>query len=148
MLFDTTDFNYEISLFQIPGSDFSFEQRADKFFTPEEGFLRGNMMRDEYSPYRQYTYFKLKPETEREQLLFKLMAYSFAINDLNLFLDMHPEDQEVYRLFKNYVNEKNELETRYVERYGPMTVTETNGQNFNWISNPWPWEKTGGSKYV
>jgi len=148
MLFDTTDFNYEISLFQIPGSDFSLEQRVDRFYSPEEGFLRGNMMRDEFDSYKKYTYFKLKPETEKEQMLFQLMAYSFAINDLNLFLDMHPEDRSAYDLFKQYVNDKNELESMYVKRFGPMTVTETNGANYNWISNPWPWDKMGGSKYV
>lgn len=148
MLFDTTDFNYEISLFQIPGSDFSTLQRIDRFVTPEEGFLRGNMMREEYAPYKKYTYFKLKPETEKEQLLFQLMAYSFAINDFNLYLDLHPDDGEAYQLFKKYVNEKNELEVRYVERFGPICVTETQGTNFNWIMDPWPWEKMGGSKYV
>jgi len=79
MLFDTTDFNYEISLFPIPGSDFTKELRANKFVSPEEGFLRGNLMADEYVPYRNLTYFKLKPENERDALLFQLMAFSFAV---------------------------------------------------------------------
>lgn len=42
MLFDNTDFNYEVSLFKIPGSDFSNEIRKDIFLNKEEGFLRGN----------------------------------------------------------------------------------------------------------
>lgn len=148
MLFDNTDFNYEISMFQIPGSDFLKETRVDKFVSPEEGFLRGNMETSLYSPYKNLTYFKLKPETERESLLYQLMAYSFAINDLNLYLDLHPEDKEAYRLFKRYVCTENEIESVYVEKYGPMTVTETNGEYFDWIKNPWPWEREGGSKYV
>jgi len=148
MLFDNTDFNYEISLFKIPGSDFKDELRLDKFLTPEEGFLRGNLMRDMYVPYKKYTYFKLKPETEKEELLLKLMAYSFAINDLNLYLDLNPEDKTTYELFKKYAKEKNELECIYQEKYGPLTVTETQGNMFSWIKNPWPWDKTGGSKYV
>jgi len=148
MLFDNTDFNYEISLFQIPGSDFTLEQRKDKFVSPEEGFMRGNLMADEYVPYKNWTYMKLSPQTERERLLFQLMAYSFAINDLNLYLDLHPEDQNAYGLFKKYAEEKNSLESKYVEKYGPMTVTETQGENFDWIKNPWPWDKSGGAKYV
>lgn len=148
MLFDNTEFNYEISLFQIPGNDFTLNNRIDKFYTPEEGFLRGNMMKDEYAPYKKWTYFKLRPESEREVLLFQLMAYSFAINDLNLYLDMHPEDLEAYTLFKKYACEKNEIESVYVEKFGPMTITETKGETFNWINNPWPWDKMGGSKYV
>ncbi len=148
MLFDNTDFNYEISLFKIPGSDFSQEVRMDKFLSPEEGFLKGNLMRDEYAPYKNYTYFKLKPETEKESLLLKLMAYSFALNDLNLYLDLNPEDRNTYELFQKYAKEKNNLESMYAEKYGPMTITETQGEMFNWVKNPWPWDKTGGSKYV
>ena len=116
--------------------------------TPEEGFLKGNLEKNEYVPYKNYTYYKLQPETERENLLFKLMAYSFAINDLNLYLDLHPEDKTTFELFKCYVKEKNELEDMYTSKYGPMTITETQGSSYNWINNPWPWDRTGGSKYV
>ena len=148
MLFDNTDFNYEIGFFKIPGSDFSKETRADKFLTPEEGFLRGNLFKEEYVPYKNLTYFKLKGENERESLLLKLMAYSFAINDLNLYLDLHPEDQTAYNLFKKYAKEKDNVEEMYTEKYGPLHLIETQGQDFNWIKNPWPWDKTGGTKYV
>ncbi len=147
MLFDNTDFNYEISFFEIPGSDFKKEQRTDKFLSPEEGFLRGNLMASEYDPYQNLTYFELKPENERERLLFKLTAYCFAVNDLNLYLDLHPEDEYAFSLFKKYAKEEKELDKMYVEKYGPMTVTETQGIRYNWIQNPWPWDK-GGSKYV
>jgi len=148
MLFDNTDFNYEIKFLNIPGSNFNEMPRADKFVSVEEGFLRGNMMKDEYDPYKNYTYFKLQPENDRERLLFQLMAYSFAINDLNLYLDLHPEDQNTFALFKKYVKEKNNLEDRYTEKYGPMTITNSQGDMFSWVKNPWPWDSIGGSKYV
>lgn len=150
MLFDNTDFNYEMGFFKIPGSDFNQENivREGKFLSPEEGFLRGNLMKDEYVPYKDYTYFKLVPQNEQETLLFKLMAYSFAINDLNLYLDLHPEDQKAYDLFKKYVKEKNAIEEEYIAKYGPMTVTETESPKFSWLKNPWPWDNMGGSMYV
>ena len=148
MLFDNTDFNYELGFFQIPGSDFNKEMREDKFLSAEEGFLRGNLMKDEYVPYKNLTYFKLKPETERESLLLKLMMYAFAIVDLNLYLDLHPEDTNAYALFRKYVKERCDVEEMFTEKYGPITVTETKGNSFHWIQNPWPWDKTGGTKYV
>ncbi len=147
MLFDNNDFNYEIGFFKIPGSDFNKEERTDKFLPAEEGFLRGNLMKDEYIPYKNLTYYKLKAETERETLLLKLMSYTFAIVDLNLYLDLHPEDQNAFHLFQKYVAEKNKVEESYIEKYGPITVTETE-KSFNWIENPWPWDKKGGTKYV
>ena len=148
MLFDNSNFDYEISFFKIPGSDFNKEIREEKFLSPEEGFLRGNLMKDEYEPYKNLTYFKLNPKNEQEAKLFNLMAYSFAINDLNLYLDLHPEDQNAYELFKKYVKEKNKLEDSYSEKYGPMTITKTQGSKYNWLKNPWPWDNTGGSMYV
>ena len=148
MLFDHTDFDYEIDFFKIPGSDFSKEIRVTKFLSPEEGFAKGNLTANEYVPYKNYSYATLKPTTEREKLLFQLMTYSFAINDLNLYLDLNPEDKETYNLFKKYVHIKNELEEQYSNLYGPMTVTETQQEMFSWVKNPWPWDRTGDSKYV
>ena len=84
MLYDNTDFNYEVSLFKIPGSDFKFEN-SSKFLEPEEGFMRGNLEKDTFVPYKQYTYFQLKAENEQEKMLLKLMALSFAINEMVLW---------------------------------------------------------------
>lgn len=149
MLFDNTDFNYEISLFTVPGNDnFKMENKSGKFLCPEEGFLRGNLENNTFVPYKGYTYFKLKPENEKEKMLLKLMSYSFAINELNLYLDLHPEDMENYNLFHNYVREYDELEMAYVKKYGPLCVMQSNGDNFNWVKNPWPFDKQGGSMYV
>ncbi len=148
MLFDNTDFNYEIGLFKIPGTDFKMEKQDDKFLSPEEAFLRGNIEKNTYVPYKQYTYFKLKPENEQESMLLKIMAYTFAINELNLYLDLHPEETKTFEKFKNYITELNELETTYTNKYGPLTINQTNKANFNWLNNPWPWDKKGGSMYV
>lgn len=148
MLFDDNDFNYEISLFKIPGSDFNIETRASKFLTPEEGLMKGNLEKDTFIPYNQYTYFKLIAENEKEQMEIKLMAYAFALTDLNLYLDLHPEDQTTYELFKKYAKEKKELEQTYNQKYGPLEVCDTNKTNFDWPKNPWPWDNEGGSTYV
>ena len=76
------------------------------------------------------------------------MALSFAINDLNLYLDLHPDNKEVLDLFKKFVREEKELSSEYVKKYGPLEVTEIMGNKFNWIDSPWPWENRGGSMYV
>ena len=40
-------------------------------------------------------------------------------------------------------------EMEYVKTYGPLEVIDNNSlSKFNWINNPWPWENTGGTKYV
>ena len=144
MLFEDNDFDINMAFF-IPDVDFS---RTVNILNPMEGFLRGNMFQDEYEPYKNLTYFKLNPKDEKEKLLYQVMALSFAINDLNLYLDLHPDNKVVLDLFKKFVREEKELSSEYVKKYGPLEVTEIMGNKFNWIDSPWPWENRGGSMYV
>ena len=144
MLFEDNDFDINMAFF-IP--DVNFNREVD-ILSPMEGFLRGNMFKDEYEPYKNLTYFKLKPSNEKEMELYKIMALSFAINDLNLYLDLHPDNKEVLNLFKKYVMEEEELCRKYVKKYGPLEVCEVTGNKFNWVDSPWPWDGFGGSMYV
>ncbi len=115
----------------------------------EEGFARGNMFKELYKPYKNYTYFKLVPKTREEELLMEIMSLSFAINDLGLYLDLHPEDTEVLNKFKEYVEKSCKLEMEYVKNYGPLELIDATSKNrFDWIKNPWPWANEGGAKYV
>ena len=145
MLFEDNDFDINMAFF-IP--DVNFNSRNVHILSPMEGFLRGNMFQDEYEPYKSLTYLKLVPKDEQERLLYQVMAYSFAINDLNLYLDLHPDEKQVLELFQKYVNEERCLAEEYVKKYGSLEVTEVMKNKFNWIDSPWPWETRGGSMYV
>lgn len=144
MLFEDNNFDINMSLF-MPDIDFS---RDSNILEPMEGLERGNMFKDEYKPYKNLTYFKLKANNEKEKLMLKIYAYSFAINDLNLYLDLHPDKKDVFDLFKKYVNEKERLCKEYERLYGPLEITETTGPKYDWIDSPWPWDNKGGSTYV
>ena len=145
MLFDDNDFNFDFSFFEIPGSDFN---RVDNILAPKEGFLKGNLFRNEYVPYKKYTYLPIEPKSKREEKLCKIQELSFAINDLNLYLDLHPEDNEAYNLMKKYVYEMNRLMVEYDKMYGPLTLDEVEQSKYEWIDNPWPWDNEGGHMYV
>ncbi len=144
MLFEDNNFDINMSLF-MPDIDFS---RDSNILEPMEGLERGNMFKDEYKPYKNLTYFKLKANSEKEKLMLKIYAYSFAINDLNLYLDLHPDKKDVFDLFKKYVNEKERLCKEYERLYGPLEITGTTGSKYDWIDSPWPWDNKGGSMYV
>ncbi len=145
MLFEDNSFDINMSMFM---PDVKLFNRDSNILEPMEGFLRGNMFKDLYKPYKNLTYFKLNPKTEREKMLYKIMALSFAINDLNLYLDLHPDNKEAFDLFKKYVEEKRTLSKEYDKVYGPLSVTKTTGSKFNWINSPWPWDDFGGGLYV
>ena len=114
-----------------------------------EGFLRGNMFQDEYKPYKNYTYKKILPKTKKEELLLEIMELSFAINDLNLYLDLNPGDREMLEKFNKLVEISCQKEMEYVKNYGALEVIDSDSNsNFEWIKNPWPWEREDDTKYV
>lgn len=144
MLFDDNEFDINMAFF-MPDIKLN---RDKKILNPEEGFLRGNMFKDEYKPYKNLTYFKLNPTNEKERDLYKVMALSFAINDLNLYLDLHPMNEEVFNLFKEYVKDYTYSCKEFEKKYGPLKLTESVGTKYTWLDSPWPWDNMGGSKYV
>lgn len=112
-------------------------------FTPTEGYEKGNLFRGLYSQYKNYRPATLKPKTEKERKLYELSAVAFAAHELNLYLDLHPEDQSMLTIFNDYRKRSNDLIREYEEKYGPLTVSSNsleNGNSFTWATYPWPWE--------
>ncbi len=155
MLFDNNDVDLDFTLLNLAGmptkdlmSMNNFNQSTSNILSAKEGFLRGNMFKNEYKPYRNLTYIDIKPKNDREAKLYNVMQFAFAINDMNLYLDLHPDDSSAMMLFEEFVKEERKAKKEYEESYGPLTVTHTKGNDFDWIDNPWPWENLGGSMYV
>lgn len=146
MFFDGNEFAFGIP--NDVNEYYEYGLNDKKTVSSKEGFLKGNLFSLEYEPYKNMTYFDIKPKDEKEGLLYKIMEVNFAINDLNLYLDLHPEDSTMYEEFKMYTKKCIELTDEYSKKYGPLTLDETNGNTYNWIDNPWPWDNEGGSMYV
>lgn len=144
MLFDD---NLGFFGFTIP-SNMKFETNSN-LASVKDGFAKGNMFNDLYDPYKNYRYQELTVNNKQEELLLEIMALSFAINDLNLYLDLHPTDESILRKFKDLTEKAYSKEMEYVKCYGPLEVMDSESlSKFEWINNPWPWENTGGTKYV
>lgn len=111
------------------------------------GFLKGNMFTNEYMPYKNYTYIKPKVNGEKQNLLFKIMEASFVVNDYNLYLDLNPDNMEMFNKFKTATERLKKLTKEYEEKFGPLCVEDANYNNYKWIESPWPWQKEDG-KYV
>lgn len=112
--------------------------------SPKEGFLRGNLFNNLYDPYKNYKYRELTPTNKREELLFNILKFKFALTELNLYLDLHPMDSEMIGLYNKYLMEMKKLWDEYEKSFGPLTIDSVNmsGNNWKWIDQPWPWEGT------
>ena len=110
-------------------------------FNPYEGYLKGNAFKDEYKPYKDYKVAKISINNEKDEMLLNIGEYSFMMHDINLYLDVHPTDQEALNKFIMYRDKVNELITKYERRYGPLCVKGIMNNNipFSWENTSWPW---------
>lgn len=120
----------------------SSDSRVDSFYGPNEGFAKGNMQANIYKPYKLVNPSLPTASNERERLLLEVQKYSFAMWDLNLYLNTHPTDRNVMRLFDQYRNSYMKAVNDYENRFGPLHVenTNTNSGTWAWNNSPWPWE--------
>ncbi|MDD3392274.1 MAG: spore coat protein CotJB [Bacilli bacterium] len=113
-----------------------------KLYDPYEGYIRGNMFSDIYSNYKINTPFYINPLNDQANLLTYIDMYSFAAHDLNLYLDIFPDNKEVIDLYNQYKQESNRLTKEYENKYGPLSLNSEflNKYPWQWINTPWPWD--------
>lgn len=117
--------------------------RDESLYSPMEGFNKGNMFSDMYSRYKNHVY-KLKVTNDRDMLLYKIQMYNFAMKDMNLYLDIYPDDKKMVSNFQEYKKMYNELKNKYENVYGPLCAKDVvSSDKWTWIDNPWPWDKGG-----
>ena len=78
----------------------------------------------------------------RKQLKRSVDTLSFAVVELGLYLNTHPEDEEALQAFHEFNTRKKTAMKEYSTLYEPLSLDYVNTENgyFNWISTPWPWE--------
>lgn len=82
----------------------------------------------------------------REELLARINEVSFAVDDVKLYLDTHPWDDEALVYFQEYSRLRNEALKQYAENFGPLTIDTavySDKEKWNWIQEPWPWQEGG-----
>lgn len=85
-------------------------------------------------------------KTCQKDLLHWINVVSFALNDVQLFLDTHPCDKNAMEFFDNYHAERKAALKEYARLYGPLTIDTVDPSScdtWNWINSPWPWQKGG-----
>ena len=73
--------------------------------------------------------------------MFDLMAIWFMINEMNIYLDTHPEDEEALTLLNDAIQKYDDLKVEFSMKYYPLclTIGDYSKKPFKWI-NKWPWE--------
>lgn len=111
-------------------------------FNVTDAYNNGNLYSNLYSQYKNYKPTILKANNEKEQLLLELSRVAFTAHELNLYLDLYPNDESMLALFNDYRQEANSLLEQYESKYGPLNVSSDNMEKspFAWENTSWPWE--------
>lgn len=120
----------------------NYQVPSTNLYDPYQGFIRGNMFKDLYEPYKLNNPYNITPANDQAKMLTNIDALNFAMIDLNLYLDIYPNSKEHINLFNKYRVEKNNLVKEYESRYGPLTIDSDANNTYPWAWNrmPWPWE--------
>ncbi len=81
----------------------------------------------------------------KQSLLRQIHALDFAILEFGLYLDTHPWDSRALAKRQELQKQRRELVAAFERRFGPYIVkcTQVQGNKWNWVDNPWPWEFNG-----
>ena len=79
-------------------------------------------------------------KVDKNTLLKKLQTLDFAIIEAALFLDSHPTNAKALEYYNKMLEEHSAVKKQYIDAYGPLTIKENTGNNWQWVKGPWPWE--------
>ena len=79
-------------------------------------------------------------DCKREEMAMKIRELDFALVELGLYLDTHPDDRRALCLHNNYARQVKELKDKYQKVYGPLTM-DYPCNKWRWLEQPWPWER-------
>ena len=78
--------------------------------------------------------------------MMEINQISFAVNDLTLYLDTHPECMQGMELFSQLQERRARLLEEYARLFYPLTIDSMTGRaangtgEFSWGDCPAPWE--------
>ncbi|MCI9106555.1 MAG: spore coat protein CotJB [Lachnospiraceae bacterium] len=73
-------------------------------------------------------------------LLQKVYETGFALDEITLYLDTHPEDKQAMEYYQYIRRANQDAISSYEQSYGPLTSNQVNTDTWSWNKNPWPWE--------
>ncbi len=121
-----------------------FQRENSETYQAPKALIRGTLF-----PGLDLPFMGLVNRTEKNTPLGELMALSFAMHELGLYLDTHQNDAEATKLFQQYTDLYEQGRRTYEAKYGPLQQSDgVSDGKYVWLQDPWPWDyvKDGGTK--
>lgn len=106
----------------------------------EQGFMRGSIWSNLYYPYKYEMTVPPRGMDQRQNTLFMVDIYAFAITELSEFLDTHPNDARALETYNKIKVEYDKAVSYYEKNFGPLSIYSGSTTTYDYIKGPWPWE--------
>ena len=79
----------------------------------------------------------------KNKLFNAIQQYGFALDEIRIYLDTHPNCKNGLEYFQKYKKLQQEAISEYNRLYGPLTSEQVESrEKWTWIDEPWPWERS------
>ena len=120
-----------------------FQMENPPKYEARKALVRGTLFPGLDLPFMGMVNQKEKPITPKTEL----QVLGFAIQELALYLDTHPNDKEALELYQSYQKLYHKGMMEYTQSCGPLNhMSPTDGSKYSWINDPWPWEYSGNQE--
>ena len=114
-----------------------FQRTDPPKYEARKALIRGTLYPGLDLPFMGMVNEKLKPDT----MLSQIQTLCFAIQELALYLDTHPDDKEALELYRTYQHMLHKGKMEYSEKCGPLNhIMPVDDKTYTWLDDPWPWE--------
>jgi hypothetical protein len=121
-------------------ADYEKSQNKEPELLPiDEVLTKGTIFKDLYHPYKIIP-DRPTPITDDGEAMQIIQNYAIAAIDLNLYLDVHPDDKAGIELFNEIMIRLKQATKNYEEEFGALSLGSGSINQFpwQWLSN-WPW---------
>lgn len=114
-----------------------FQMENPPKYEARKGMVRGTLFPGLDLPFMGMVNQQEKPVTPRTEL----QVLGFALQELALYLDTHPDDKEALELYRTYQQMYHKGSMEYSQANSPLNhTTPVTDKEYTWLSDPWPWE--------
>jgi len=111
-------------------------------FTPDEAFKKGTIFKKLYKQYKNYQPGKINIDNEKDRLMNAVQMYALALNDINLYLAVYPNDKDALKIRKEYLDKYNMAKEEYQKKYPAFCIDYDFDINksFDIATTNFPWD--------
>ena len=113
---------------------FQYQKPNTNFNAPDKALTLGNTFPNEYEGYTNFVPATTNNLTHEEELMWDIQKYAFVLNDLALYLDLHPTDAKALNYYQETLGKLERVKEDFERRYYPLCKTSK-----EITKRPWPW---------